>query len=100
MNRQNHLNICDIYFLHRMTSNLDLMELTASHDQDIVNPKPIIVDLKAVLDAISAVNITACTSNGQHVLQYLLSSSSFFFIYIEIDMNLVLMCICIIVIIT
>ncbi|XP_073462245.1 uncharacterized protein [Aquarana catesbeiana] len=47
----------------RMTSNLDLMELTASHDQDIVNPKPIIVDLKAVLDAISAVNITACTSN-------------------------------------
>ncbi|XP_040188877.1 putative tripartite motif-containing protein 61 isoform X3 [Rana temporaria] len=48
----------------RMTSNLDLMELTASHDQDIVNPKPPIVDLKAVLDAISAVNITACTSNG------------------------------------
>ncbi|XP_040188858.1 putative tripartite motif-containing protein 61 isoform X1 [Rana temporaria] len=47
----------------RMTSNLDLMELTASHDQDIVNPKPPIVDLKAVLDAISAVNITACTSN-------------------------------------
>ncbi|XP_077333297.1 E3 ubiquitin-protein ligase TRIM63-like isoform X2 [Lithobates pipiens] len=46
----------------RMTSNLDLMELTASHDQDIVNPKPIIVDLKAVLDAISAVNITANVS--------------------------------------
>ncbi|CAI9571004.1 unnamed protein product [Staurois parvus] len=47
----------------RMTSNLDLMELTASHDQDVVNPELIHMDLKTVLDAIAAVNITACTSN-------------------------------------
>ncbi|XP_072262124.1 uncharacterized protein [Pyxicephalus adspersus] len=47
----------------RMTSTLDLMELTASHDQDVVSVDPVHVDLKAVLDAISAVKFTACTSN-------------------------------------
>ncbi|KAM5193198.1 uncharacterized protein ACMZJ9_014400 isoform 2-T2 [Mantella aurantiaca] len=47
----------------RMTSNLDLMEFTASHEQDVVNKDLIQVDLKAVLDAISAVNVTACASN-------------------------------------
>lgn len=56
-----------------MTSNLDLMELAPSRDQDVENTDLIHVDLKAVLEAISAVNITACTSNGQHVLQHLLS---------------------------
>lgn len=88
MHEQNRLNIFDnIYFLHRMTSNLDLMELTASHDQDIVNPKPPIVDLKAVLDAISAVNISACTSNGQHILQY---RSRLLFVFYEFSSNVYL----------
>lgn len=47
----------------RMTSNLDLMELTASQDQEVVNAELIHVDLKSVLDAISAVNITPCSAN-------------------------------------
>ncbi|XP_018429104.1 PREDICTED: uncharacterized protein LOC108801698 [Nanorana parkeri] len=47
----------------KMTSNLDLMELTASHDQDVVNAELIHVDVKPVLDAISAVTITTSASN-------------------------------------